>query len=72
MEFCPEPILSTSRVVAPIQWDVETAVKRAQLHQPGPGNGPPGRLFFSGTLRSDVLQWAHASLPSGHPGTIKT
>ncbi len=71
VESCPEPILPTSRVVASIQWDVETAVKRAQL-QPGQGDGPPGRLFVPNPLRSEVLQWAHASLPSGHPGTMKT
>lgn len=64
MESCPEPILPTSKMVTPIQWDVETAVKRAQLKQPGPGKGPPGRLFVPNTLRSEVLQWAHASLPS--------
>ncbi len=72
VESCPEPLLPTSRVVAPIQWDVEMAVKRAQLQQSGQGNGPPGHLFVPNPLHSEVLQWAHASLPSGHPGTMKT
>lgn len=71
-ESVPEPILPTSRVVAPIQWDTETAVKRAQLQQPRPGYGPPGRLIVPNCLRSEVLQWAHASLSSGHPGTTRT
>uniref|UniRef100_A0A9J7Y295 Gypsy retrotransposon integrase-like protein 1 n=1 Tax=Cyprinus carpio carpio TaxID=630221 RepID=A0A9J7Y295_CYPCA len=71
-ELCPETILPTARVIAPIQWDIETAVRRAQQQQPGPGNGPVGRLFVPNCMRSEVLQWAHASLPSGHPGTTRT
>uniref|UniRef100_A0A9J8AQI1 Gypsy retrotransposon integrase-like protein 1 n=1 Tax=Cyprinus carpio carpio TaxID=630221 RepID=A0A9J8AQI1_CYPCA len=71
-ELCPETILPAARVIAPIQWDIETAVRRAQQQQPGPGNGPVGRLFVPNCMRSEVLQWAHASLPSGHPGTTRT
>ncbi|KAI7809155.1 hypothetical protein IRJ41_000814, partial [Triplophysa rosa] len=68
----PETILPTSRVLASIQWDLEEAVKRAQKRQPDPGNGPRGRLFVPDHLRSKVLQWAHASPSSGHPGATRT
>ena len=40
--------------------------------QPGPGNGPPGRLFVPDSVRSAVLQWAHASKMSCHPGVART
>lgn len=71
-ESRPEPILQTSKIVAAIQWGIEAAIKKAHRQQPDPGNGPPGRLFVPNRLRSDVLQWAHASLPSGHPGATRT
>ncbi len=72
VEGKPESILPSSRVVASIQWGIETAVKRAQQQHPNPGNGPPGRLFVPNSMRSDVLQWGHASLSSGHPGSTRT
>ncbi len=54
--------------MAGVQWGIELAVKKAQRPQPGPGSGPPGCLFVPNVVRSDVLQWGHASL-SGHPVT---
>lgn len=71
-ESCPEPILPTSEVVAPFQWNIETAVKRAQQQQPDPNNGPIGHLFVPNHMHYEVLQWAHASLPSGQPGTTRS
>lgn len=71
-EARPEPILPTSRIIGAIQWGIEAAIKKAQRQQSDPGNGPPGRLFVPNRLRSNVLQWAHASLPSGHPGSTRT
>ncbi len=72
VEGKPESILPSSRVMASIQWGIETAVKRAQQQHPDPGNSPPGRLFVPNSMRSDVLQWGHASLSSGHPGSTRT
>ncbi|CDQ59287.1 unnamed protein product [Oncorhynchus mykiss] len=40
--------------------------------QPGPGNGPPGRLFVPESVRSAVLQWSHASKIACHPGVART
>ncbi len=67
-----EPIIPRYRVLAGIQWDLETAVRKAQIHQPDPGNGPSGRLFVPNTIRSEVLQWGHAAPSSGHPGVLRT
>ncbi|KAI3353355.1 hypothetical protein L3Q82_019890 [Scortum barcoo] len=67
-----ENILPTSRVIAAITWDIENAVLRAQQQQPDPGQGPPGRLFVPGAVRSQVLQWAHSSKLSCHPGINRT
>lgn len=43
-------------MVVPIRWDVETADKREQLKQPGPGKGPPEHLLVPNPLHSEVLQ----------------
>ncbi len=67
----PELILPSSRVVTSIQWGIETTVKRAQQQHPDPGNGPPGRFFVPNSMRSDALQWGHASLSSGHLGSTR-
>ncbi|KAI3371556.1 hypothetical protein L3Q82_023590 [Scortum barcoo] len=67
-----ENILPTSRVIAAITWDIENAVLRAQQQQPDPGQGPPGRLFVPDAVRSQVLQWAHSSKLSCHPGINRT
>ncbi|XP_048008553.1 uncharacterized protein LOC125243175 [Megalobrama amblycephala] len=64
-----EPIIPRYRVLAGIQWDLETAVRKAQIHQPDPGNG---RLFVPNTIRSEVLEWGHAAPSSGHPGVLRT
>ncbi|KAI3369027.1 hypothetical protein L3Q82_025431 [Scortum barcoo] len=67
-----ENILPTSRVIAAITWDIENTVLRAQQQQPDPGQGPPGRLFVPDAVRSQVLQWAHSSKLSCHPGINRT
>ncbi|KAL0146466.1 hypothetical protein M9458_058229 [Cirrhinus mrigala] len=68
----PETILPHSKIVASVQWGLEAAVRRAHQQHPGPENGPPGLLFVPCHLRSKVLQWAHTSPPSGHPGATRT
>ncbi|KAI3353439.1 hypothetical protein L3Q82_019963, partial [Scortum barcoo] len=67
-----ENILPTSKVIAAITWDIENAILQAQQQQPDPGQGPPGRLFVPDTVRSQVLQWAHSSKLSCHPGINRT
>uniref|UniRef100_A0AAQ4RV13 Gypsy retrotransposon integrase-like protein 1 n=1 Tax=Gasterosteus aculeatus aculeatus TaxID=481459 RepID=A0AAQ4RV13_GASAC len=67
-----ETILPRSLVVGAVVWRIEEEVKTALRSQPGPGNGPPGRLFVPEPLRSAVLQWAHASRIACHPGVART
>ncbi|KAI3351469.1 hypothetical protein L3Q82_020315 [Scortum barcoo] len=63
---CPDTIISSSHLVAPLTWEIEERVKAAQEGQPGPSACPQNRLFVPPSLRSDVLQWAHSS-PSHLP-----
>lgn len=68
----PDTIVPTSCVVAAVSWEIEGAVREALQAQPDPGNGPPGRLFVPGAVRSRVLQWAHSSTLTCHPGASRT
>ncbi|KAI3364826.1 hypothetical protein L3Q82_001014 [Scortum barcoo] len=61
-------ILPTSKVIAALTWDIENAILQAQQHQPDPGQRPPGRMFVPDAVHSQVLQWAHSSKLSCHPG----
>uniref|UniRef100_A0A672HVL4 Gypsy retrotransposon integrase-like protein 1 n=1 Tax=Salarias fasciatus TaxID=181472 RepID=A0A672HVL4_SALFA len=67
-----EPILPRSCTVASLSWEVESLVQRAQLQEPGPGNGPANRLFVPTSVRSQVLQWGHSSRLFCHPGATRT
>ena len=68
----PEPILSKACLVSTLTWEIESLVRQAQAQQPDPGNGPPNNLFVPDSVRSQVLQWAHTSRFTCHPGTFRT
>uniref|UniRef100_A0A8K9UIS2 Gypsy retrotransposon integrase-like protein 1 n=1 Tax=Oncorhynchus mykiss TaxID=8022 RepID=A0A8K9UIS2_ONCMY len=59
-------------VVGAVTWRIEEEVMAALRTQPGPDNGPPGRLFVPESVRSAVLQWSHASKIACHPGVART
>ncbi|XP_038594284.1 uncharacterized protein LOC119917924 [Micropterus salmoides] len=67
----PDTILPRTCLIASIVWEVESAVRRAQSTEPGPGLEPPNRLYVPSSVRSQVLQWAHASRFSCHPGMAR-
>ncbi|KAI3361840.1 hypothetical protein L3Q82_002169 [Scortum barcoo] len=69
---CPDTIISSSHLVALLTWEIEERVKAAQESQPGPSACPQYRLFVPPSLRSDVLQWAHSSRLTCHPGIQRT
>lgn len=68
----PEPILPSSCVVASLTWEIEAKVRQAQEQTPDPGIGPPNLLFVPDPVRSQVLQWGHASKLTCHPGVNRT
>ncbi|KAJ8012599.1 hypothetical protein DPEC_G00044540 [Dallia pectoralis] len=61
-----------SRVVGALQWGIERTVQAALREDPGPGNGPPGRLFVPEGTRSAILEWGHSSRLTCHPGVART
>ncbi|KAK3559268.1 hypothetical protein QTP86_009932 [Hemibagrus guttatus] len=66
------PIIPSSKIVAPIRWELEGTVKQAQAREPDPGGGPTNCLFVPKTVRSQILQWGHCSRLTCHPGTSRT
>ena len=67
-----DTILPSSNLIASLTWEVEERIKAALVDQPGPSACPPNRLFVPTPLRSDVLQWAHSSPLTCHPGIQRT
>lgn len=68
----PETILPSSCVIASVTWEIESRVLQAQGHDPDPGTGPNNCLFVPDSVRSDVLQWAHSTRLTCHPGVNRT
>ncbi len=64
----PDPILPTTLIVAPVQWDVMTEIAETQGTDPVPAECPPNRTFVPPSLRTRVIQQVHDLPSSGHPG----
>lgn len=65
-------IIPLGKIIAPIQWDMESMVRRAQDQEPDPGGGPNNHLFVPKAVRANVLQWGHSSQLTCHPGSSRT
>lgn len=68
----PDSILPSTCFVGAITWEIESLIKQAQRQQPDPGRGPPNTLFVPDSVRSQVLQWAHSTRLTCHPGINRT
>lgn len=68
----PEAIIPQSKILAPLRWGFESAIRKAQIQDPDPGGGPTNRLYVPKAVRSQVLQWAHSSRLTCHPGISRT
>lgn len=64
------PILPLSCMVGLLFWEIEEKVRSVTRGQAGPSACPPDCLYAE--LRSDVLQWAHCSRLTCHPGPQQT
>ncbi|KAL6468355.1 hypothetical protein MHYP_G00240320 [Metynnis hypsauchen] len=71
-EPSPEPIIPAPRILAPLRWSLETAIREAQQREPDPGDGPAGKLYVPASVRQQALRWGHASPFTGHPGVART
>lgn len=67
-----ETILPPGCLVGAARFDIEATVLDALTRDPGPGKGPCNRLFVPLCVRPQVLEWAHSSKLSCHPGVART
>ncbi|KAL0192346.1 hypothetical protein M9458_010642 [Cirrhinus mrigala] len=67
-----EPILPPSIFLAPIVWQLDDQIRHATLEEPAPPGGPAGRTNVPTSLRLPLLDSAHTSPGSGHPGSRRT
>lgn len=68
----PETILPPSIIIAPIQWDIMEEIQHVLHEEPSPPECPAGKIYAPSSLRNRIIQWAHTSLASGHPGINRT
>lgn len=66
------PIVPSSKIVAPIRWELEGLIRKAQTKDPEPGGCPPNCLYVPRVVRSKVLMWGHSSQFTCHPGSART
>ncbi|KAJ8354573.1 hypothetical protein SKAU_G00221400 [Synaphobranchus kaupii] len=59
-------------MVAAVSWRIEEIVRSAQTSHPDPRNNPNPALFVPDSVRSQVLEWVHASCLACHPGVART
>uniref|UniRef100_A0AAY5KWV0 Gypsy retrotransposon integrase-like protein 1 n=1 Tax=Esox lucius TaxID=8010 RepID=A0AAY5KWV0_ESOLU len=62
------PVLPESCIVAPVVWELDTDIARAQRDEPSPPTCPEGRTYVPASVRDRLIYWAHTSPSSGHPG----
>lgn len=67
-----EPIIPSTIILGPIQWDIMTEISEAQRIEPPPPETPQNRTFVPQTLRQRVLHQVHSTPSSGHPGITAT
>uniref|UniRef100_A0A4W5Q2M8 Reverse transcriptase RNase H-like domain-containing protein n=1 Tax=Hucho hucho TaxID=62062 RepID=A0A4W5Q2M8_9TELE len=68
----PTPILPASCLVAPVVWELDAEIERAERTEPTPPQCPAGRVYVPFDVRDRLIVWAHTSLSSGHPGIGRT
>lgn len=67
-----EPIIPSTIILAPVQWDILTEIAEAQVIEPPPAETPPNLTYVPQALRQRVMQMVHNNPSSGHPGITAT
>ncbi len=67
-----EPIIPSTIILAPVQWDILTEITEAQVTDPPPAETPRNLTYVPQVLRQRVMQLVHSNPSSGHPGIAAT
>ncbi|KAI2658094.1 Transposon Tf2-8 polyprotein [Labeo rohita] len=65
----PEPIVPSNLIISPIVWEMDEDIRSATLQEAAPPECPEGKIYVPLTLRQNLLDTAHRSPGSGHPGS---
>ncbi|KAL0176816.1 hypothetical protein M9458_029146, partial [Cirrhinus mrigala] len=68
----PDPILPSTLIVAPVQWDILTEIAELQGINPPPAECPPDKTYVPPPLRGRIIRLVHDTPSSGHPGISAT
>ncbi|KAL0149885.1 hypothetical protein M9458_054816 [Cirrhinus mrigala] len=68
----PEPIVPSNLIISPIVWELDEDIHSATLQEAAPPECPEGKIFVPLALRQNLLDTAHRSPGSGHPGSQRT
>lgn len=68
----PEPIIPTNLIISPIIWEIDRSIQQATLQEPAPPECPEGKIYVPRSQRLPLLDTAHKSPGSGHPGSRRT
>ncbi|KAL0200273.1 hypothetical protein M9458_003460, partial [Cirrhinus mrigala] len=68
----PEPIVPSNLIISPIVWELDEDIRSATLQEAAPPECPEGKIFVPLALRQNLLDTAHRSPGSGHPGSQRT
>lgn len=68
----PEPILPSTLILAPVQWDIISEVTASQQEHRAQPECPADSLFVPPELLNHVLLCVHCTPSAGHPGISAT
>ncbi|KAI4888300.1 hypothetical protein NFI96_011993 [Prochilodus magdalenae] len=71
-EASPKTILEPAVFLAPVRWEIDADIERANSGSSVPECCPPARLYVPARFRDHLITWAHTSLTTGHPGENRT
>ncbi|KAI2644849.1 Transposon Tf2-9 polyprotein [Labeo rohita] len=68
----PESIVPSNLIISPIVWEIDEDIRNATLQEAAPPECPEGKIYVPLALRQTLLDTAHRSPGSGHPGSQRT
>ena len=66
------PGMPSTCIVTAVSWEIKSRIHKAQQKLPDPANSPRKALLVPDSVHSEVLQWAHSTHVTCHPGMNRT
>lgn len=62
----PEPILSPSLIIAPVQWDIMEEIQHPLANEPPPPGYSASKQYVPVELHPQFIHWVHSALSLAH------